>query len=775
MRTCSAAVVLILLTTSADGLADEPATLTHGGDSRDVILRCDFESADWWRAWGEKRQPVNTRRIDGEHVLGKRGHSLEVTVPAGEHLGTSFAYRFRERLGSEPEEIYFRYYVKFDLDWKYATSDGKMLGISGTYGRAGWGGRKVNGSDGWSARGLFKTRKGADETALGFYCYHADMRGRYGEHWQFTPPLMHDRWYCVEQFCKLNTPGAEGERGKPDGILRGWIDGQPAFEKTDIRFRDVGSLKIEEVWCNVYHGGATAVPERDIHVYLDEMVISRRPIGPLALATLNDNVSRLRFNIAGPDGKPLPCRVHLYNERGEPQRVAGLPFWRDHFVCDGDVDAELPAGRYRYEIERGPEYERQSGEVETAAGKTVALNVAVKRIANLRQAGWYSGDLHVHRPLDDIELLMAAEDLDYAPVITWWNNRNLWSDRPIPQRLTQSFDGHRLYNVMAGEDEREGGALLYFGLDRPLDLAGSKREVPSPMFFVEEARGRNKNVWIDIEKPFWWDVPEWLASGNMNSIGLANNHMCRSTMLANEAWGKPRDTKRLPNPRGNGFWTQEIYYHILNSGLRVPPSAGSASGVLPNPVGYNRVYVHLDKPFNREAWFEALARGRSFVTNGPLLLVQANGELPGAIFKSEDGKSLAVDLKIELTSIDRIPRLELVHNGQVVKTIDCSDEPTQEYTVKLALEEPGWFLVRAIADVKYTFRFASTAPWYIATDPAKRRISRRSAQFFLDWIDERIERVKANVTEEAELQAVLLWHNRARTFWAQRVEMATAD
>jgi hypothetical protein len=492
-------------------------------------------------------------------------------------------------------------------------------------------------------------------------------------------------------------------------------------------------------------------------------------------ALADERPSRLRFNVAGPDGKPLPCRVHLYNERGEPQRVAGLPFWRDHFVCAGEVDTELPPGVYRYEIERGPEYERQSGEVKTVAGKTVALNFTFGRIAHLRQAGWYSGDLHVHRPLEEIERLMAAEDLDFAPVITWWNNRNLWSDRPIPERLTRSFDGHRLYDVMAGEDEREGGALLYFGLDRPLDLAGSKREVPSPMYFVEEARQRENNVRIDIEKPFWWDVPVWLASGRMQSIGLANNHMCRSSMLANEAWGKPRDRGRLPDPHGNGFWTQEIYYQILNSGLRIPPSAGSASGVLPNPVGYNRVYVHLDNPFSREAWFEGLARGRSFVTNGPLLVVKANGQLPGAILKSENGKSLAVDLKIELKSLDRIARLEIVHNGEVVKPIDCTDESTQEHSLKLALEGSGWFLVRAIADVKNTFRFASTAPWYMETEAAKHRISRRSAQFFLDWTDERITRLKANVADETELQAVLLWHDRSRTFWAQRVGMATAD
>ena len=490
---------------------------------------------------------------------------------------------------------------------------------------------------------------------------------------------------------------------------------------------------------------------------------------------LAQETSTLRIKVANADGRLLPCRIHLKNDRGEPQRIAGRPFWNDHFVCSGEAAAKLTPGVYHYEVERGPEYERKAGQIACVAGKPAELKLTLKRIANLRQAGWYSGDLHVHRPLDEVEMLMAAEDLDYAPVITWWNNRNLWSDREIPKELTRSFDGRRLYSVMAGEDEREGGALLYFGLDRPLDLAGSKREVPSPMLFVEEARQRNKNVWIDIEKPFWWDVPVWLASGRMQSIGLANNHMCRSTMYADEAWGKPRDTKRLPNPRGNGFWTQQIYYHLLNSGLRIPPSAGSASGVLPNPVGYNRVYVHLDKPFARESWFEALARGRSFVTNGPLLVASANDQLAGATFKLSNDSELTIKVQIQLTSNDRVPRLELIHNGNVVRSIDSSADVTQERSITLKTNQPGWFLVRAIADVKNTFRFASTAPWFIETDSTRHRISRRSAQFFLDWTDERIGRVKASVQNEAERREVLQWHDRARIFWSQRIEMATAD
>jgi hypothetical protein len=293
--------------------------------------------------------------------------------------------------------------------------------------------------------------------------------------------------------------------------------------------------------------------------------------------------------------------------------------------------------------------------------------------------------------------------------------------------------------------------------------------------FVSEARRRNPKVWIDIEKPFWWDVPVWLAVGEVNSIGIANNHMCRSRMLENEAWGKPRDTRRLPSPRGNGFWTQEIYYHMLNSGLRIPPSAGSASGVLPNPVGYNRVYVHFDKPLTGDAWFESLSRGRSFVTNGPLLLVKANNEFPGATFKVMSEKSLEIGLEMQLTSNDRVSRIELIHNGKVTKTIDASDKVSQQQSLTFTVDGPGWFLVRTIADVEETFRFASTAPWFVETEGTQHRISRQSAQFFLDWADERIERVRNNVKSEADRREVLTWHDRARSYWTERVGMANAE
>src|SRR5438477_495506 len=60
-------------------------------------------------------------------------------------------------------------------------------------------------------------------------------------------------------------------------------------------------------------------------------------------------------------GERVACRIHLKNAGGQPVKVEGMPAWRDHFVCRGQGDLNLPAGAYSFEIERGPEYLRATG------------------------------------------------------------------------------------------------------------------------------------------------------------------------------------------------------------------------------------------------------------------------------------------------------------------------------------------------------------------------------------------------------------------------------
>jgi hypothetical protein len=450
--------------------------------------------------------------------------------------------------------------------------------------------------------------------------------------------------------------------------------------------------------------------------------------------------------------------VHLYDAANAPVRPQSpaLPFWKDHFVCDGSAELMVSEGEYRYEIERGPEWSAAVKKFTAKAGEVIRIQEKLARIADLAAEGWWSGETHVHRARADVPLLMRAEDLHVASVLTWWNDSDEWQAAPPPAEPVTNFDGTRFFHVVGGEDERQGGALLFHNLKQPLRLArfpGKTREWPSSAKFLDDAR--NAGAFVEAEKPFWWDFPMWLARG-VDAIGIANNHQQRGGMMDSEAWGRARDPVEFPSPLGNGEYSQRLYYRALNCGFRIPPIAGSASGVLPNPVGYNRAYVHCDGALTWEKWWAGLRAGRVFVTNGPLLRVTANGQLPGAVFKA-DGE-LRVKIEGRLDSRDPIAAIELVRNG-VIEPITLPAEIT--------IREGGWFLVRARADVPHTYRFACTGPWYVESS-APFQPARADAQFFLDWTHERIAQLEKALNEKQRTDAIAPWRE-AEKFWQQKV------
>ena len=68
--------------------------------------------------------------------------------------------------------------------------------------------------------------------------------------------------------------------------------------------------------------------------------------------------------------------------------------------------------------------------------------------------------------------------------------------------------------------------------------------------------------------------------------------------------------------------------------------------MLPNPVGYNRVYVHCGEELTWDKWWENLRRGQVVVTNGPLLRprvfgpgAEQEGACPAICFKPTKGKA----------------------------------------------------------------------------------------------------------------------------------------
>jgi hypothetical protein len=100
-------------------------------------------------------------------------------VPTGQHDGASFGLTFRNIGITDPEELYFRYYVRFNDTWQKSGDGeiGKFPGFDAAYGTiAGHGCNPSNGYNGWSAR-MMNVDRGSQHQ-LGFYTYHVDMPER---------------------------------------------------------------------------------------------------------------------------------------------------------------------------------------------------------------------------------------------------------------------------------------------------------------------------------------------------------------------------------------------------------------------------------------------------------------------------------------------------------------------------------------------------------------------------------------------------------------------
>ena len=485
--------------------------------------------------------------------------------------------------------------------------------------------------------------------------------------------------------------------------------------------------------------------------------------------------------------KPVACRMHLVGPGARPKRIEGAPFWSDHFVFPGTITLNLPAGHYTFELERGPEYYNVTGNfiIELSADDT--KQVELRRVVDMSKEGWWSGDLNLRRDVRDIQLIMLADDLHVAQATTWSNEKNDLAGKnlKLPKNRLVTFDQDRAYELYAGGFTRGGTELLCFHLPGPAPLQAISDEYPPLAKHLMSLRredvrphpsplpeGEGTKVWIDAAASYGWDLPMLVANGLIDSVEVANGHFGRKVMQPDTKLGKPRDMDQFAGPFGYARWSQDVYFKLLNCGLRLPPTAGSGSGVSPNPAGYNRVYVHLDSSFDYWQWWKNLKAGQVVVTNGPLLRATVENELPGHTFQGTEGQELELRIGMTLTTREPISYLEIVQDGQVRESIRFEEYVKTGRLPPLHFKQSGWFLLRVVGEAPETYRFAMTAPFFVEFG-GKPRISRKSAQFFLDWVYERARQIK--IADPQQRSEVLEYHRKARDFWKDIVQKANAD
>lgn len=532
----------------------------------------------------------------------------------------------------------------------------------------------------------------------------------------------------------------------------------------------------------------------------EELVYKENQIQLLSNFTNNKNNCKSDLVITPPKGnkirliasvidystkKPLASRVYLSNETGqfflvksadEEGLVRPYKIERDDSkeihtaVSAHSFFIDLDPGRYQLVVERGKEFIPLVINFELSGKEKVKkIDLPIHRWINMAKKGWYSGDTHVHLPWNELELPLMAEDLNVGLPLSYWNWENLTeppgydenSKVPLPTPKLIEVEKNRVIWPVNTEYE-------IFSINGKAHTLGAifalnhTKVLPTDVPPIKPAitLARQDGAILDMDKHNWpWSMmlPPVV---NIDLFELSNNHVWRTKFLFNNNSEFVADYMHIKLDSQGRFsergWLEfgfQTYYTLLNCGFHIAPSAGTATGVHPVPLGFSRVYVYLPNGFNYNDWIQGLKQGRSFVTTGPMLNIEVNKTLPGD--QTKVNKLGEVLVKGTVQSLATSGILEIIHNGEVYKSFQPKKEKVGKswvynFNVNCKIERSGWIAVRFFenqGDEKP--RFAHSGPVYVDVPEIPLRPRRVEVEYLIGRMKEELKRNKGVLSEKA--------------------------
>ena len=164
----------------------------------------------------------------------------------------------------------------------------------------------------------------------------------------------------------------------------------------------------------------------------------------------------------------------------------------------------------------------------------------------------------------------------------------------------------------------------------------------------------------------------------------------------------------------------EFYYRLLNAGFRIAATGGTDnfSDVWRDPPpGSVRTYARLDGPLTVPNWLAAVKAGRTFMSSGPLLTLTVEGREPGDAIVLGEGESPNLRVHAEGVSITPMDSLQIVVNGDVVRTMRARDPARATFDGRVQVPDGGWIAARVLGPaspyVGDDYAFAHTGPVYV--------------------------------------------------------------
>jgi hypothetical protein len=365
------------------------------------------------------------------------------------------------------------------------------------------------------------------------------------------------------------------------------------------------------------------------------------------------------------------------------------------------LTVRLPAGTYLASASRGPEYSIDEKAIEVVKGENRELVFIIDRV--VETPGLVSFDPHMHTTRSDgnpsvaerirsvvaegIEVLAATDHntiTDYGPDLDKLGLAGELTVIPGCEVTTPEVLHFNTYPMERHPDEMGNGAINA--------IAGSA----SPLFAA--SREKNPGTVLQVNHP------------RAGELGYFNNLALDLESAATALPGLDMDFDILEVLNGPYYFSSnqaaiEDWLHLLNRGYAIPIVGSSDShGIDRAEPGYSRTYVYFPDekrtPFDREAFIAALKKGRSFVTNGPLVAFGVNGhQAPGELVKAETGKA-DISLRVWGAPWVDLDEVRIILNGErrivfpVQAVTSAIDKFEQE--IRVSLTEDTAICIEAI-------------------------------------------------------------------------------
>ena len=428
-----------------------------------------------------------------------------------------------------------------------------------------------------------------------------------------------------------------------------------------------------------------------------------------------------------------------------------------------EIEFQVEPGVYAWLASAGPAWSLASGRMNIGTEPLVE-EFEMRRLMDPHALGLAAGDGHLHtwrgHREDDFESSMAAEGIDFAG-IQYWGLYTGHEHVEEPQGTGCFCIGDRW-----GTTDEEVEMHSPWGMWEDTTVVGLKDRLPDSRVgfgyrmnavFYRAARERFASM-IVYQSPTWAQFPIDSVLGLVDSVNLCDNVFSMKTPVQGP-WSYTQLTDDDPHQNeefGLATWVFDNYYRVINAGIRLAVSGGSAypHGGGGGPLGLSRFYVETGGATDVTDYLLNWEAGRTFATNGPILVAELDGRRPERYDSISVGDRSCLSLRALCSR--PLACLQWIGDGRVIaeKSCDRTTFPCEvDWETKVDLRPYQWVAARAFGESERTlfpeagrasspFLTAHTSPFYLesyAQPSANRSAAASELLSHIDWMREVVD------------------------------------